>query len=279
METNSSTSNTSPAQAPSAQVPPAQTADATAQFEALLQPILQSAYSTAYYLTRSREDAEDLLQESAILAFRAFDGFERDTNFKAWFGRVLHNCFLQRVRTAGRRPQTVSAEDDDQLDALYLFDRTRQAGMHGRGQGDPAGMLLDALDGDQIRDALVALPDEYRVVATLYFVQELTYEQIAQVVECPLNTVRSRLHRSRRLLQRALWELAQERGLVLTDDPASAKRPRNKNSSGLSSLLLILLVPMQACAFSCAGTTSKKRDYKTGGALYSYHVQNQPFRP
>jgi hypothetical protein len=185
---------------------------------------------------------------------------------------------LQRVRTATRRPQTVSAEDDDQLDALYLFDHTRQAGMHGRGQGDPAGVLLNALDGDEIRDALIALPDEYRVVATLYFVQELSYEQIAEVVECPLNTVRSRLHRSRRLLQRALWELAQERGLVLTDDPSPAKTPRNKNSSGLSSLLLMLLLPLQACALSC-GATSKKKDYKVGGALYSYHVQNQPFRP
>lgn len=259
---------------------PHATLEATAaEFEALLQPILKTAYSTAFYLSRSHEDAEDLLQESAVLAFRAFEGFERGTNFKAWFGRVLHNRFLERVRTANRRPQTVSSEGDEQLDALYLFNRTREAGMHGRGKDDPAVVLLDSLDGAQIREALAALPDEFRVVATLYFVQELGYEQIAQVVDCPLNTVRSRLHRSRRLLQKALWQLAQERGLVSQDEAAPAKPTgKGKGGRGLASWLLMLLFPLNAPALSLGNGSLKGREHRATGARMSYHVQNQTFR-
>lgn len=265
----------------------------TAEFEALLQPVLKTAYGTAFYLARSREDAEDLLQESAVLAFRAFDSFERGSNFKAWFGRVLHNRFLERVRSANRRPQTVSAENDEQLDALYLFERTREAGMHGRGHADPAGALLNSLDNAQIRGALSALPDEFRVVAALYFVEELSYEQIAQVVECPLNTVRSRLHRSRRLLQRALWELAQERGMAPQSEAAPAKATakgksgqnksgQSKGGRGAASWLLMLLFPLNAPALSLGGTHKGREHGATQARMShqsrSHHVQNPPFR-
>lgn len=183
----------------------------------LLNGVLASALKTASFLTRSAEDAEDLTQEAAIQAFRAFDQFEQGTNFKAWFLKVQHNCFLNRLRHDSRRPQTVQIEDDDTIDSLYLFEQTRGVGMH-KGGGDPAGALLDRLDGEQIAAALRALPDEFRAVATLYFIEEMGYEQIALVVDCPLNTVRSRLHRSRRLLQKALWDMASERGIVSGSD-------------------------------------------------------------
>jgi RNA polymerase sigma-70 factor (ECF subfamily) len=183
------------------------------EFSALLERVLSSALKTATFLTRSAEDAEDLTQEAAIQAFRAFAQFEQGSNFKAWFLKIQHNCFLNRLRSDSRRPQTVQVEDDETIDSLYLWEQTRGIGMH-KGGGDPAGALLDRLDAEQIADALRALPDEFRSVATLYFVGELPYDQIAQVVDCPLNTVRSRLHRSRRLLQKALWDLACERGIV-----------------------------------------------------------------
>lgn len=214
--------------------------DSPHDFESHLAPILGPALKVALYLCRNREDAEDLVQETALQAFRAFDSFEIGTNFKAWFLRVQHNCFLARHRAQGRRPQTVAIEDDEALDTLYLFDQTRQSGMH-KNEGDPAGAFLSRLDGAQIAGALRALPDEYRVVATLYFVEELSYEQIAQVVECPLNTVRSRLHRSRRLLQQALWELAQERGLVAGVSQPSKKASDSKLARGPKSWLLLLL--------------------------------------
>lgn len=189
-------------------------ASLTAVFSALLDPILASALKNATFLTRNAEDAEDLVQEACICAFRAFASFERGTNFKAWFLTIQHNCFLGRLRHASRRPQTVAIEDGDTVDSLSLFEQTRGIGLH-KGGGDPAGQFLDKLDAGEIANAL---PDEFRVVATLYFVNELTYEQIAQVVECPLNTVRSRLHRARRLLQKSLWDVARERGIVPGDD-------------------------------------------------------------
>jgi len=185
----------------------------TAAFSALLEPILASALKNATFLTRSAEDAEDLVQEACIQAFRAFASFQSGTNFKAWFLAIQHHCFLGRLRHASRRPQTVAIEDEDTVDSLYLYEQTRGIRLH-KGGGDPAEKFLDKLDAGEIADALRALPDEFRVVATLYFVNELGYEQIAQVVDCPLNTVRSRLHRARRLLQKSLWEVARERGIV-----------------------------------------------------------------
>ena len=182
-------------------------------FSSLLEPVLASALKTATFLTRNSEDAEGLTQDAAIQAFRSFAQFEQGTNFKAWFLKIQHNCFLNRLRHDSRRPQTVQVEDDETIDNLYLWEQTRGIGMH-KGGGDPAGALLDRLDSVQIAAALRALPPEFRAVATLYFVEELPYDQIAQVVDCPLNTVRSRLHRGRRLLQKALWDLARERGLV-----------------------------------------------------------------
>ena len=183
------------------------------EFSTLLESILAPALKTATFLTRSAEDAEDLTQEAAIQAFRSFGQFEQGTNFKAWFLKIQHNCFLNRLRSDSRRPQMVQVEDDETLDSLYLWEQTRGIGMH-KGGGDPAGALLDRLDAEQIAQALRALPDEFRAVATLYFVGELPYDQIAQIVDCPLNTVRSRLHRSRRLLQKQLWDLACERGIA-----------------------------------------------------------------
>lgn len=192
--------------------PPTPTGDSGA-FSALLEPVLATALKTATFLTRSAEDAEDLTQEAAIQAFGAFDQFEQNTNFKAWFLKIQHNCFLNRLRHDARRPQTVQVEDDQTLDSLYLWEQTCGIGLH-KGGGDPAGALLDRLDAEQIALALGALPDEFRGVATLYFVGELDYKQIAQVMDCPLNTVRSRLHRGRKLLQKELWDLASERGVV-----------------------------------------------------------------
>lgn len=187
------------------------------EFSALLDALLPTAFKTATFLTRNAEDAEDLTQEAAIQAFRAFSSFEQGTNFKAWFLKIQHNCFLNRLRHESRRPQTVQVEQDEALDSLYLFEQTRGIGLH-KGGGDPAGALLDRLDGEEIAGALRALPPEFRAVATLYFVGELSYEQIAVIVDCPLNTVRSRLHRGRRLLQKELWELARERGIVSKDE-------------------------------------------------------------
>jgi RNA polymerase sigma-70 factor (ECF subfamily) len=179
------------------------------EFEELLTPLLNPAYGTALRMTRDRSTAEDLVQDAVLLAFRAFDSFERGTNFKAWFFRILTNAFYSSYRRERHLRSDVSM---DEAAPLYLYTRTQELGLHSG--DDPAALLMDRLDGDHIAAALDALPTEYRVVATLYFIEDFSYNQIAEVVACPVGTVRSRLHRARRLLQRALWQVAQERGIV-----------------------------------------------------------------
>jgi RNA polymerase sigma-70 factor, ECF subfamily len=180
------------------------------EFEALLSPIVQMAYGTAVRLTRNRTEAEDLVQDAALLAYRAFGSFQRGTNFKAWFFRILTNAFYSRHRKEKHEKANLSTEE---VPALYLYTKTAEAGLHGR-ESDPASAIMDKLDTEQVSEALEALPTEYRVVATLYFIEDFSYQQIAEVLECPVGTVRSRLHRGRRMLQKALWDVAVERGIV-----------------------------------------------------------------
>jgi len=178
------------------------------EFEALFAPILQIAYGTAVRLTRSRTEAEDLVQDAALLAYKAFGSFQRGTNFKAWFFRILTNAFYSRHRKEKHEKANLSTDD---VPALYLYNKTAEARLGGSGR-DPASAIMDRLDADRVGEALEALPVDYRMVATLYFIDDLSYQQIAEVLDCPVGTVRSRLHRGRRMLQKALWDVAMERG-------------------------------------------------------------------
>jgi RNA polymerase sigma-70 factor, ECF subfamily len=179
-----------------------------ATFEQLLQPVLAPAYRAAYHLSRNTADAEDIVQEASLLAWRSFDGFEQGTNFKAWFQRIVVNVFLTRCRAERRRGVSVPlvAEDADS-------DRTAADGRWAAAGGDPAEAILSRMDVEAVQDALASLPVEYRTVAVLYFVDDLSYEQIAETLGCPVGTVRSRLHRGRRLLWQRLAGTARDRGL------------------------------------------------------------------
>lgn len=181
-------------------------------FEAMVTPLLGAAYSTALRLTRNAADAEDLVQDAVLNAFRGFDTFQAGSNFKAWFFRVLTNGFFSRYRKAKRRGTEVELVDTPEL---YLFSQTAALGWHTE-SNDPAGDLMDRFDAEHVADALERLPVEYRVVATLYFVNEMRYAEIAGALDIPLGTVRSRLHRARRMLQSALWQLGKDRGMVVT---------------------------------------------------------------
>lgn len=185
-----------------------------AEFEALLRGVLPAAFGTALHLTGNREDAEDLVQEAALNAFRGFGGFERGTNFKAWFFRILLNCFYSARRR--RRPATASLYELEDSHLLYLYAQTRAQGWG----GDPARELFDRLTSADVARALAALPEEFRVVSTLYFLEDFGYQEIADVLGIPVGTVRSRLHRGRRMLQKRLWRLAEDQGLVAGERPA-----------------------------------------------------------
>jgi RNA polymerase sigma-70 factor, ECF subfamily len=179
-------------------------------FEAELVPLLDRAYGLAYSLTHDRADAEDLVQEAALLALKAFAQFKPGTNFKAWFYKILVNVFYGQLRKQRRQGETVDLET---LPSLYLYGKTAELGLQHQ-TDDPASALFARLDTESIVTALEALPEEYRVACSLYFVQEFSYEEIAQTLDVPLGTVRSRIHRGRKLLQQRLWAIAEERGIV-----------------------------------------------------------------
>jgi RNA polymerase sigma-70 factor (ECF subfamily) len=185
----------------------------TGTLESLLTPLLGSAYGVALRLARNRTDAEDLVQEAAFHACRGFHTFQPGTNFKAWFFRILTNCFYYRCRRHKSQPEMVNVEDAAEL---YLLFKATEHGLIAEGE-DPAERVLGKLGKEQIADALAALPPEFRVVCTLYFMQDLSYQEIAEILECPVGTVRSRLHRGRRLLQQALWRIAQEHGVAIPE--------------------------------------------------------------
>jgi RNA polymerase sigma-70 factor (ECF subfamily) len=177
--------------------------------ETLLTPLLGLAYGYALRLLRNAADAEDLLQDAALAAVRGYGTFQPGTNFKAWFFQILTNCFYARHRRTRREGEPADLDD---VPELYLFERTSALGFHGG--ADPARQVLSRLDGDQIAAALDRLPEEYRVVSTLYFMEDFKYDQIAAILGVPVGTVRSRLHRGRKLLQRELWPIAVEHGIV-----------------------------------------------------------------
>jgi len=183
---------------------------ASTAFEAELVPVLGRAYGLAYSLTHNRAEAEDLVQDAALLALKAFAQFKPGTNFKAWFYKILVNAFYGQLRKQRRQGETVDLEN---LPSLYLYGKTTELGLQDQ-TDDPAGVLLSRLDAESIVMALEALPDEYRVACALYFVQDFSYEEIAQTLDVPLGTVRSRIHRGRKLLQQRLWSIAEERGIV-----------------------------------------------------------------
>jgi RNA polymerase sigma-70 factor, ECF subfamily len=183
-------------------------AHVTCSFERQLTPLLGAAYGTALHMTRHKDDAEDLVQEAAVRAFRSFHTFQEGTNFKAWFFRILTNLYLNQYRQKQRQPETVDLEDAPDL---YLYSHTLSEGLHAR-SADPARLVLSKIDTESVAAAIAGLPEEYRTVCALYFVEEFAYQEIAEIVDCPIGTVRSRLHRGRKALQRALWQMAQDHG-------------------------------------------------------------------
>jgi RNA polymerase sigma-70 factor (ECF subfamily) len=191
----------------------ANTESAAARFESHLTPILTAAYGVALHMTRHGGDAEDLVQEAALHAFRAFDSFQEGTNFKAWFFRILTNLFINAYRRRQREPGIDTLSDLEDAPALYLFKRTQEIGMQ-TWTSDPAALVLEKFEAEQVCRAIAALPEDYRVVSALYFMEEFSYQEIAEMVGCPVGTVRSRLHRGRRMLQKALWHIAEQQGIV-----------------------------------------------------------------
>lgn len=177
-------------------------------FETHLAAVVKTAYGVALRLTGERGRAEDLVQEASLLAFRAFASFTPGTHFKAWFLKILTNCHLGHCRR--RQVPTAPLDDDPEL---YLYTRTAELGLHSL-CADPAGLLMSKMTSEHVAAAIAALPPEYGAVAVLFFMEDMSYPEIAEVLDCPVGTVRSRLHRARHQLQKSLWRVAVETGIL-----------------------------------------------------------------
>lgn len=159
-------------------------------------------------MTRNPADAEDVVQETFLKAYRAYDSYTDGTNLKAWLYRILTNTYINKYRKAQRRPSEVELGE---LQDLYLFKRLGEAS--GASQSAEADMLDAFVDTDVI-EALESLPETFRLPVLLADVDSFSYKEIAEMLDIPIGTVMSRLHRGRKALQKKLWDVAQEHGIT-----------------------------------------------------------------
>jgi RNA polymerase sigma-70 factor, ECF subfamily len=188
-----------------------------ARFERDVLPLLSSLYGAALRMTRNPADAEDLVQETYLRAYRGFAGFQEGTNLKAWLYRILTNSYINIYRKRQREPQTVDGPDD--IDEWYLFDRLGSRNVEGSAEEE----VLERIPDEDVKQALESLPENFRMPVMLADVEGFSYKEIAEIMETPIGTVMSRLHRGRKALEKALWETARQRGLVdseRTDEPS-----------------------------------------------------------
>ena len=177
-------------------------------------------YAVACRLTRNPAEAQDLVQDALVKAMRARDQFSAGTNLKAWLYRILTNTFINSYRRGGLEKSVLDGPDADPLaDGWVSVSTMRQL-------RDPEQVALLPVVESEVRRALDALPPEFRLAVILCDVEEFSYEEIAQMMGCPIGTVMSRLHRGRKLLQRSLLSHAQAMGIVKeTPSPAAAPPP------------------------------------------------------
>ena len=165
-------------------------------------------YSAAVRMTRSRTDAEDLVQETYLRAYRGYANFTEGTNLRAWLFRILTNTFINSYRAKQRRVQETDLDD---VEDLYLYKRISGIDVASRSAEDT---LFDLFTDDEVKNALEALPESFRMPVLLADVEDFSYKEIAEMLDIPIGTVMSRLHRGRKAMQRALLDFATERGLL-----------------------------------------------------------------
>ena len=172
-------------------------------------PLLDSLYGAALRMTRNPADAEDLVQDTMLRAYRAFDRFEPGTNLKAWLFRIMTNAYINTYRKKQREPQKVSSDEVEEFD-LYreLKDYDPQFAE------TPESLVLDNLVDSDILEAIEQLPDQFRLAVVLSDIEGFTYAEMADIMDVPMGTVMSRLHRGRKALQKRLWDIARDRGIV-----------------------------------------------------------------
>lgn len=171
---------------------------------------IDSLYNFALRMTGDPEDANDLVQETYMKAYRFFDSFEKGTNCKAWLFRILKNSYINKYRKESKEPDKVDYDDIKEF-----YHTVKHSSLD---SNDMQEKLFNELLDDEVARALDSLPEDFREVVQLCDIEGFTYEEIANMVDCPIGTVRSRLHRGRKILREKLLEYARQHGYKVNPD-------------------------------------------------------------
>ena len=208
-------------------------------FELQAMPFIDALYNTAYRMTRNAEDAEDLVQEAYLKAYRYYDKFEEGTNFKAWLFKIMKNTFINDYR---RRQQAPIESDFSEIEDSFETQVSKDAA--GQMKNPEEEALENVLDED-VQHAFDALPPDYRMVVVLADLEGFSYKEIAEILEVPVGTVMSRLYRGRRLLEQAMLQYARTYGYLRTGEP-SKMRSRAADAPSSSTAVAAEEFPKQA---------------------------------
>lgn len=183
-------------------------------------PFVDALYNTAYRMTRNSEDAEDLVQETYLKAYKYYDKFEVGTNFKAWLFKIMKNTFINNYRKKqAAPPQSDFADIEESFESQVSEEVTRKV-------KDPEEELLEDVLDEDVQRALEELPEDYRMVVLLADLEGFAYKEIADILDVPVGTVMSRLYRGRRRLEEAMLSYARDHGYIREGEPAKM-RSRN----------------------------------------------------
>ncbi len=193
------------------------------EFEATALVHLDALYGAAHRLTRNPRDAEDLVQETVLRAYRFWDGFQKDSNCKAWLFKILTNTFINHYQKQKRGREVLGAAmaEQEATDGVLFHEQAES-------QRDPEDLLLNHTVSEDVVRALTSLSPEFRLAVVLCDIEGFSYKEIAEIMECPVGTVMSRLYRGRRLLKESLYDFAVAQGVVkrpgdeVTHDSADA---------------------------------------------------------
>ena len=181
------------------------------QFTADAMQYAPQLFSTALRMTRNRSDAEDLVQETYIKGWRSFHTFQEGTNLRAWLFRIMTNTYINKYNAQKRKGTEVELDD---VEELFLYKRLGSIDQS-QLSSSAEDQMLELLTDDEVKNALEELPEDFRIPVLLSDVDGFSYKEISEMLEIPIGTVMSRLHRGRKAMQKMLYEYARERGLIV----------------------------------------------------------------
>lgn len=168
---------------------------------------IDALHRTALRMTRNEGDASDLVQETFLKAYRFWDKFQEGSNCRAWLYKIMTNIFINNYRAKAWKPQTIDIED---IDDSFLHGQLSALGP----SDDPEKLFFSKVFDDNVKAAIDELPDDFRMVIVLSFLEDFSYQEIADTLNLNIGTVKSRLHRGRKLLQKSLWDYAVKNGFI-----------------------------------------------------------------